>query len=98
MSLDTFKILYVFLGITISGLTYPFWEVGGLPSDSLKKFTDSVSFLRTLGPLECLRTYRRNLTVFGSHSKSGSFALGIWCTQNLKLVPSKFNNSLLATT
>jgi len=38
--LVNFKIWYVFLGITIFGLTYPFLGVGGGPSNGLKRFTD----------------------------------------------------------
>jgi hypothetical protein len=48
----TLKIEYVFLGITIFSLTYPILEGrGGVIQDGLEKFTDPVSFLRSLGPL-----------------------------------------------
>ena len=45
---------YVFPGITFLGLTYPFFlgGGGGVPSKCLKNFTDPVSFLRSLGPLD----------------------------------------------
>ena len=49
-----FKIWYVFLGITLFSLTYPFlgrrWGGGDMP-EGLKKITDPVIFLKSLGPL-----------------------------------------------
>ena len=41
----------------------PFWGVGGVPSKCLKKFTDPMSFLRSLGPLGPISSTMSHITL-----------------------------------